>query len=77
MKKIKYISRLVLLLIITSCSDYLNVVPDGVADLEMMFNNRTSAERYLTTCYSYIPLFGAQRDNPGLTRWAPKRGIYE
>lgn len=33
----------------------------------MMFNNRTSAERYLTTCYSYIPLFGAQRDNPGLT----------
>ena len=67
MKKIKYISRLVLLLIITSCSHYLNVVPDGVADLEMMFNNRTSAERYLTTCYSYIPLFGAQRDNPGLT----------
>ena len=54
-------------MIITSCSDYLNVVPDGVADLEMMFNNRTSAERYLTTCYSYIPLFGAQRDNPGLT----------
>ena len=44
MKKIKYISRLVLLLIITSCSDYLNVVPDGVADLEMMFNNRTSAD---------------------------------
>lgn len=69
MKRIKNINILFFLLgiIASSCSDYLDVVPDGVADLEMMFNNRASAERYLTTCYSYIPLFGAQRDNPGLT----------
>ena len=33
----------------------------------MAFNNRTNAEKYLATCYSYIPLYGAQRDNPGLT----------
>lgn len=68
MKIIRYISVLFLLCgMTTSCSNYLDVVPDGVADLDMMFNNRSSAERYLTTCYSYIPLFGAQRDNPGLT----------
>ena len=68
MKKIIQISLLALLMqFYSSCSDYLDVVPDGVADLEMIFNNKNSTERYLTTCYSYIPLFGAQRDNPGLT----------
>lgn len=50
---------------ITSCN-YLDVVPDGVATLEMAFNNKTNAERYLATCYSYIPLYGAQTVNPGI-----------
>lgn len=42
-------------------------MPDNIATIEMAFNNRTNAEKYLATCYSYIPLYGAQRDNPGLT----------
>ena len=49
----------------TSCS-YLDVVPDGVATLDMAFNNKANGERYLATCYSYIPLLGAQTVNPGI-----------
>ena len=33
-----------------SCVDYLDVVPDNIATLDIAFNNRSSAERYLTTC---------------------------
>lgn len=50
-----------------SCVDYLDVVPDNIATLDIAFNNRSSAERYLTTCYSYVPLYGDQDWNPGLT----------
>lgn len=46
--------------------DYLDVVPDGVATLEMAFNNKANGEKYLTTCYSYIPKYGAQSVNPGI-----------
>ena len=52
--------------LITSCSDYLDVIPDNVATLDIAFNNRASAERYLVTCYSYVPLYGDQDWNPGL-----------
>lgn len=50
-----------------SCVDYLDVIPDNLATLDIAFNNRSSAERYLTTCYSYVPLYGDQDWNPGLT----------
>ncbi len=46
--------------------DYLDIVPDGVATLEMAFNNKANGEKYLATCYSYIPLYGAQAVNPGI-----------
>jgi hypothetical protein len=38
-----------------SCNDFLDVVPDNVATLDFAFRNRTSAERFLFTCYSYMP----------------------
>lgn len=38
-----------------ACSDYLNVVPDNIPTIDHAFNNRVSAEKYLFTCYSYIP----------------------
>ena len=34
------------------CTDYLDVVPDNIATIEMAFNNRANAEKYLATCYS-------------------------
>jgi len=40
---------------LTSCSEYLNVVPDGVATLDNAFSNRVNAEKFLFTCYNMIP----------------------
>lgn len=65
--RIQKIFSIIALSILTGCTDFLDVVPDNIATIEMAFNNRTNAEKYLATCYSYIPLYGAQQDNPGLT----------
>jgi starch-binding outer membrane protein, SusD/RagB family len=55
MKKIKILSIVVLLGILFSCKDYLDVVPDNVATIDNAFANRNEAEKYLSTCYSYLP----------------------
>ncbi|MDN3665162.1 RagB/SusD family nutrient uptake outer membrane protein [Algibacter miyuki] len=57
---------IVLLLSVYSCSDYLDVVPDNVATVDIAFNQRYSAEQYLFTCYSYMPSHGGINDNPAL-----------
>lgn len=65
--KIKKIIALMFIGVLSGCSDFLDVAPDNIATIDMAFNNKTNAEKYLATCYSRIPLYGAQRDNPGLT----------
>lgn len=52
---------------LSNCSDFLDVVPDNVATLDIAFNNRASAEQYLATCYSYVPEYSNQYCNPGLS----------
>lgn len=47
------------------CKKYLDVVPDGVATIENAFTLRATAERYLFTCYSYMPDNGSFNTNPG------------
>ena len=42
-----------LAILITSCN-YLDIVPDNIATLEMAFNTRANAEKYLATCYNLI-----------------------
>jgi len=47
---------LIIILLITSCEkDYLDVVPDNIATIDLAFNTRSSAENFLATCYTYIP----------------------
>jgi hypothetical protein len=42
----------------TSCSDYLNLVPDDrLATIEYAFAMRSEAKKYLFTCYSYMPRY--------------------
>ena len=48
-----------------SC-EYLDVVPDNVATIEYAFRNRTSAEKYLFTCYSYRPQIGSISNDPAM-----------
>lgn len=39
----------------SSCADYLDIVPDDIATIEKVFNNRSSAEGFFFTCYGYLP----------------------
>lgn len=48
------------------CKDFLNIVPDNIATVEMAFRNRSDAERYLFTCYSYWPVIKSVYSNPAL-----------
>lgn len=55
------------LLGVGSCNGFLNVVPDdGVATLEMAFDLRSTALRYLATCYSYMPVDGNVASDSGM-----------
>lgn len=66
MKNIRlYISILIFTLAFGAC-DYLNVVPDNVATIDDAFVDKASAERFLATCYNYLPNYGDPWVNPGL-----------
>lgn len=65
MKKIYYTVTLVMM-ILSSCQNYLDVVPDNVATLEYAFRDKISAEKFLFTCYSYLPNFGSPSADPAI-----------
>ena len=48
--------------LLTSCGDWIDVIPDGIATLDMAFNSRPQALKYLYTCYSYLPKNGGSED---------------
>jgi len=49
-----------------SCSDYLDIVPDNIATIEMAFTMRSEAKKYLYTCYSYLPQDGNLGSDPAI-----------
>ena len=71
MKKIFKPFALVLTLVLAlmgsgGCNKFLNVVPDdGIPTVDMAFNLRSTAIRYLATCYAYMPLDGAPAGDAG------------
>ncbi|MEJ2881418.1 RagB/SusD family nutrient uptake outer membrane protein [Pedobacter sp. GR22-6] len=51
----------------SSCKrDYLDIVPDNIATIDNAFTNRIEAEKYLFTCYSYLPQESYIYENPGM-----------
>jgi len=55
------------LLLSSGCNGFLNVVPDdGLPSIETAFNLRSSAIKYLATCYSYMTLDGSMGNDPAL-----------
>lgn len=60
MKKINsiYIALIFLGTFFSSCNKYLEIIPDDMAEVDMAFNMRESAIRYLATCYSHLPRNG-------------------
>jgi hypothetical protein len=59
-----------------SCNDYLDVVPDNVTTIDHAFALKNEAEKYLFTCYSYIPKNGDGWYNIGMMSgdeiWLPQ-----
>ncbi len=66
MKKILIISTIFILTVNFSCKDYLDIVPDNVATIDYSFRNKVSAEKFLFTCYSYLPNIGSPVSDPAI-----------
>ena len=66
MKKIYSIFAIIALASLMAACDYLDVVPDNVATMDMVFQTRNSAEKMLYTCYNYIPSTASPWGNPGI-----------
>ncbi|MGK6351011.1 RagB/SusD family nutrient uptake outer membrane protein [Parapedobacter sp. DT-150] len=64
MKTIKLFSLTVALAMVASCN-YLDVVPDNIATIDNAFNSRAEAEKFLFTCYSFLPKDDHPEANPG------------
>ncbi|WP_175991984.1 RagB/SusD family nutrient uptake outer membrane protein [Sphingobacterium sp. CZ-UAM] len=47
-----------------SCQKFIDVVPDNIAGIDNAFSVRSEAQRYLATCYSYIPNISDPNVNP-------------
>lgn len=61
-----YIIFSIIFLTITSCKDYLDVVPNNIAVIEDAFETRDNAERFLATLYGYLPEYNNVQ-SPALT----------
>ena len=75
-RKLVLVLALPFVMIYNACQDdYLDVVPDGLATVDKIFNLRQEAEKYLFTCYSYMPRLGDLRRNAGFLAgdemWVP------
>ncbi|MDP4204542.1 MAG: RagB/SusD family nutrient uptake outer membrane protein [Bacteroidota bacterium] len=67
MKQKNYILLLLFCGILFSCDSYLNVVPDNIATIDNAFTDKYNAEKYLFTCYSFLPDFASVDENPALS----------
>lgn len=55
MKKTYIVYLILTMFILSSCSDYLDIVPDKAQEIELMFERKEAAYRALATCYHYLP----------------------
>ncbi|MDR3245303.1 MAG: RagB/SusD family nutrient uptake outer membrane protein [Prevotellaceae bacterium] len=73
MKNIRIIFLLLCLnaVLATSCSDYLDIVPDNIVTVDDAFNSRANAEKFRSTCYGYLPSIVRTFYDPS---WIASRG---
>ena len=68
MKTTTFSILLLCLLAMQACKkDYLDIVPDNVATVDNAFANSIEAEKYLFTCYAYLPQEGHPDKNPAFS----------
>ena len=51
---------------LNACGDWLDVVPDGLPNIDMAFSSREQALKYLGCCYSYMPRHGNPNLDPAI-----------
>lgn len=64
LRNIKFIIACLLILVATGCKKYLDIIPDNIATLDHAFATRVTTERYLITCYSWLPREADASYNP-------------
>ena len=57
---------LIILTVGNSCKKFLDVVPDNIATLDNAFTMRNQAEKFLFTCYSFMPNDGNISNDPAM-----------
>ena len=70
---------LTLSIILCSCQNYLDIMPDNVATIEYAFRDRMGAEKFLFTCYAFMPAIGHPASDPGIMsgdEWWPQIDQY-
>lgn len=65
-KLIKYLFCSLILAGFSSCGNFLDILPDDTASIDKAFSMRSSAKKYLFTCYSYMPVHGLIGSNPAI-----------
>ena len=58
MKKLQLLILNCLIIVLSSCDSFLDIVPDDIATIDNAFTMRAQAEKYLFTCYYYLPAHG-------------------
>ena len=53
MKKLYICFAIISTLVLNSCDNYLDIVPDKTQEIELMFERKEAAYRALATCYHY------------------------
>ncbi len=65
--KTNYILLILISFCFMACDDLLDIIPDNIATIDNAFTERASAERFLFTCYNYMPQHGLIESNPAIT----------
>lgn len=66
-KNIIHLTIFLLIITLTGCNKYLDILPDDKPELQDAFKDRYSAEKYLFTCYASLPNFANPDNTLGLT----------
>lgn len=65
---------------LAGCNKYLDVVPDNVVTIDNAFTLKREAEKYLFTCYSFLPTENHPINSLGFMAgdecWLPREGVF-
>ena len=79
-KYIAFVTAAIGITSICGCNKYLDVVPDNVVTIDNAFTLKREAEKYLFTCYSFLPTENHPINSLGFMAgdecWLPRSGVF-